>query len=110
MARTFTLREAADLLARLGDEPSVTGDGPGERARSLVRTLADERARRSSEEADDVPDPIGKPVEEHEEAGELIVAALLPILARLTTLYAGEQAVETATTSSRATAHVPPGA
>src|SRR3954451_19368864 len=30
LARTFTLREAAALLPRLGDEPPVTGGGPAE--------------------------------------------------------------------------------
>jgi protein-tyrosine-phosphatase len=78
LARTFTLREAADLLGLLGEwEPD--GDGFGERARSLVKALADARTRRTAED-DDVPDPISGPVEAHEEAGELIVGTLLPLL------------------------------
>jgi protein-tyrosine-phosphatase len=91
LARTFTLREAADLIARFGDEPPGAGDGLGERPPSLVRAMADERARRTSGD-DDVPDPIGKPVEAHEEAGELIAAALLPILRRLADLVAAGEA------------------
>ena len=58
----------------------------GERARSLVKALADVRSRRTSDDNDDVPDPIRGPVEAHEEAGELIVGALLPLLSRIAAL------------------------
>jgi len=93
LARTFTLREAADLLARLGDEPPVTGGGPAERARSLVAALAGERSRRTlDDDGDDVPDPVNRPVEVQEEAGELIAGALLPILRRVADLVAAEPA------------------
>jgi protein-tyrosine-phosphatase len=82
LARTFTLREAAGLLGLLGEwEPE--GDGFGERASSLVKALADARSRRAADDNDDVPDPIGGPVEAHEEAGELIVGTLLPLLGRI---------------------------
>jgi protein-tyrosine phosphatase len=88
LARTFTLREAADLLGLLGEwEPS--GDGFGDRARSLVKALADVRSRRTADDNDDVPDPIGGPAEAHQEAGELIVASLLPVLGRLAALVRG---------------------
>jgi protein-tyrosine-phosphatase len=89
LARTFTLREAADLLTLVGDEPGLDGDDLGERARSLVRALAGARSARSSDDGDDVPDPINGPPEAHEDAGELIAAALLPILAGLTALHVG---------------------
>ena len=44
------------------------------------------RARSMRTGKDDVPDPVGLPVEEHEEAGKLIVAALLPLLRRMADL------------------------
>jgi protein-tyrosine phosphatase len=85
LARTFALREAADLLGLLGEwEPE--GHGFGERARSLVKALADVRSRRAADDNDDVPDPISGPVEAHEEAGELIVGTLLPLLGRIASL------------------------
>jgi protein-tyrosine-phosphatase len=91
LARTFTLREAADLLALLDDDLEPTGRGLGERARGLVKAMADARSRRAGTDGDDVPDPIGCPVEAHEEAGELIVTALLPILRRIATLHPQRQ-------------------
>lgn len=86
MYRTFTLREAAALLALLGDA-EIPGADFGERARGLVRELADLRPRRHSSEDDDVRDPIGHPPEVHELAGEAIVEALLPLLRRLADLH-----------------------
>ncbi|WP_167760422.1 hypothetical protein [Blastococcus sp. CT_GayMR16] len=82
LARTFTLREAADLLGLLG-EHAPDGRGFDERARGLVQAMAEVRSRRTADDNDDVPDPISGPVEAHEEAGELIVGTLLPILGRL---------------------------
>jgi protein-tyrosine-phosphatase len=92
LARTFTLREAADLLRLLGEwEPD--GDRSGERARSLVKALADARPRHTADDNDDVPDPISGPVEAHEESGELIVSTLLPLLARIAAMVqAGDAA------------------
>lgn len=84
LARTFTLREAAALLAGV-DVSAMAGDGLLERARALVSALADARSRRPAGD-DDVPDPIGRPLEAHEQAGELIVAALLPVLGALADL------------------------
>lgn len=83
LARTFTLREAADLL-RLVDEDGTELRGDfGGRARALVAALAGARPRRAAGQDDDVPDPIDRPAEVHEQAGELIVSALLPLLRRL---------------------------
>jgi protein-tyrosine phosphatase len=85
LARTFTLREAAGLLELLGDvDPD--GDDLPSRARDLVREMATARSRHSSSQDDDVPDPINLPLEAHQEAGDLIAAALLPLLARLVDL------------------------
>jgi protein-tyrosine-phosphatase len=86
MARTFTLREAADLLALLGDDLEPSGDGLAERARTLVMAMAQARSRRQAGDGDDVTDPIGRPVEVHQEVGEAIAEALLPILRRLADL------------------------
>jgi protein-tyrosine-phosphatase len=119
LARTFTVREAADLLALVGEEPELDGDGLGERARSLVKAMAEARSRRTSDEGDDVPDPISGPPEAHEEAGELIAAALLPLLARIAALHTGDlgdvsPARQPAGARARATdpeaARIPPGA
>jgi protein-tyrosine-phosphatase len=83
LARTFTLREAADLIALLGDAPPAVGTPFDEQARALVQEMAAARARRHSGEDDDIRDPIGQPVEVHEEVGEAIAGALLPVLRRL---------------------------
>ncbi|MGY1812832.1 arsenate reductase/protein-tyrosine-phosphatase family protein [Blastococcus sp. SYSU D00820] len=83
LARTFTLREAADLAAMLGPDAQLPEGGFAERARDLVRQWAGLRGRRQSSDADDVPDPIGRPLEAHEIAGELIAPALLMVLDRL---------------------------
>jgi protein-tyrosine-phosphatase len=86
LQRTFTLREAADLLALVEDEVPAGEDFP-ERARALVQQMAAARSRRHSGADDDVRDPIGRPVEVHQEAGEAIVAALLPVLGRIVGLH-----------------------
>lgn len=86
MARTFTLREAAALLPLIEDSDDAVGEFP-DRARALVSAMAAARAgRRSGEEDDDVPDPIGLPPEAHEEMGEMVTEALLPVLHRLVRL------------------------
>lgn len=85
LARTFTLREAARLLELLGDVGPEGGDFR-QRAGNLVAGMAAARSRRQSGQDDDVRDPIGLPVEVHEEVGEVIVEALLPILRRLADL------------------------
>jgi protein-tyrosine phosphatase len=84
LARTFTIREAAGALA-LVESGAAEGATFGERARRLVAAMADARSRRPAGE-DDVPDPIGLPIEAHAEAAELIADALLPLLARLAAL------------------------
>jgi protein-tyrosine phosphatase len=79
LSRTFTLREAADLVALLdGHEPR--GSDFAARARRLVSDMAEARARRRSRDDDDVVDPINQPLEVHRHAGELIAAALPAVL------------------------------
>jgi protein-tyrosine-phosphatase len=92
LARTFTLREAAALLALVGDDVEPAGEDLGTRARNLVKALAEARSRRATDDSDDVPDPIGRPLDAHEEAGKLIAEALLPILARIAALHAAPAA------------------
>ncbi len=86
LARTFTLREASDLLDLVADDVAVQGGTFPDRARALVTALASARSRRPGGDDDDVPDPIGRPLEAHEEAGELIAGALLPLLRRIADL------------------------
>ena len=90
LARTFTLREAADLIGMLGDGSPLPGEGLAERARALVKEMATARSRRESGPEDDVADPIGKPLEAHQEAGDAIAQALLPVLARIVSLRDAE--------------------
>jgi protein-tyrosine-phosphatase len=86
LGRTFTLREAAALLDLVPGDAEMGGDTLPERARSLVAALASARPRRQGADDDDVPDPIGQPIEVHEEVGEVIVEALVPILRRIAEL------------------------
>jgi protein-tyrosine phosphatase len=85
--RTFTLREAADLVPLVGDAGGSPGVGLVEQSRALVRRLADARSRRRSRPTDDIPDPIGQSVEVHEAVGDAIAAALLPVLARIVSMH-----------------------
>lgn len=78
--RTFTLREAADLLSVL-EGRDLTGKDFGTRARQLVADMAEARFRRRSRDDDDVVDPINQSPEVHRRAGELIAESLTPLLA-----------------------------
>ncbi len=86
LSRTFTLREAADLVELLADV-DVPGDGLAERARALVREMNGARPRRQAGPGDDVRDPIGLPVEVHEEVGAAIADSLIRLLARIVALH-----------------------
>jgi protein-tyrosine-phosphatase len=86
LARTFTLREAADLIRLFEDDLDPGGETFAERARGLVRAMAAARSHRHGGRDDDVRDPIGHPVQVHEEVAEVIVEALLPVLRRLSSL------------------------
>jgi protein-tyrosine-phosphatase len=85
--RTFTLREAAALLALIDDDDVPPEGTLPERARALVGLLGRARPlRRGDATADDIADPIDRPAEVHREAGELVAGALLPILRRVASL------------------------
>jgi protein-tyrosine phosphatase len=94
LSRTFTVREAADLVGLLGTDVQVPGESFAERARALVKQLAAARSRRASGDADDVPDPIGEPLEVHQQVGELIAEALVPLLSRFVALRVPEATTE----------------
>jgi protein-tyrosine-phosphatase len=89
--RTFALREAADVVALLG-EVELPGTGLPERGRALVKEMAAARSRRTGGD-DDVLDPINLPVEAHQEAGERVAEALVPLLARIVALHDPDGAV-----------------
>ena len=91
LARTFTLREAADLLSRVDEGVDLPGERLANRARALVRQLAAARSAHVSSSEDDVRDPIGLPVEGHAEVGETIAHALLPLLDRLVALHVPDE-------------------
>lgn len=82
LQRTFTLREAADLVALVEPSATLGGDDLAERCRSLVKQMAAARSRRASDAGDDVLDPIGRPLEVHQEVAETIAASLIPLLDR----------------------------
>jgi protein-tyrosine phosphatase len=82
--RTFTLREASDLVQLL-DSVEPIGSDLAERARALVAEMAAARSRRGRRD-DDVPDPIEGPLEAHRLAGELIAGTLIPLFSRIVAL------------------------
>ncbi|MGR6967094.1 arsenate reductase/protein-tyrosine-phosphatase family protein [Geodermatophilus sp. URMC 61] len=86
LARTFTLREAAGLLEVVGEDVEVPGDGLAERARNLIKELAAARSRRQSGRGDDIRDPVGLPAEVHQEVGDAVAGALIPVLSRIAAL------------------------
>lgn len=86
LARTFTLREAASLLGIVGEDVDLAGETLAQRGRGLVREMAAARPRRVSDDSDDVRDPIGFPIEVHQQVGELIAGVLLPLLTRFAAL------------------------
>ncbi|MGY1652041.1 arsenate reductase/protein-tyrosine-phosphatase family protein [Geodermatophilus sp. SYSU D01119] len=84
LARTYTLREAADLIRIAGTGTDVPDRTPADRARRLVSRLNAARSRRHSGPEDDVQDPVGLSLEVHLEVGESVAAALIPLLDFLT--------------------------
>ncbi|SFF61624.1 protein-tyrosine phosphatase [Blastococcus tunisiensis] len=83
MFRTYTLREAADLLD--GVDVSGLPAGIDSRGTALVSALGGQRAtrRRGDREQDDVFDPIGHHGSVHQDVGDMIVEALHPLLEAL---------------------------
>ena len=48
--------------------------------------MAAARSKRPSDAGDDVADPIGRPLEVHQEVAEVIATSLIPLLGRLAAL------------------------
>ena len=86
LTKTFTLREASDLARTAIRTAAMEGEDLASRARSLVELMAAARARRQSTAVDDVTDPIGRSIEIHQQVGEAIGEALLPLLGHLVRL------------------------
>ncbi|MGY1774406.1 hypothetical protein ACI8AV_00965 [Geodermatophilus sp. SYSU D00804] len=79
--RTFTLLEAADLVSKGAVILSPALSDAGQQTHLGGRLATSRPLRRGA--AGDVPDPIGRPVEFHQQVGEQIAAALLPLLGHL---------------------------
>jgi protein-tyrosine phosphatase len=79
LGRTFTLLEAAELVAQL----DVSETHLPERVRGVVRAMATARSGRRSSEADDLADPAGRSVRVHQEVGETVADATLRVVGRL---------------------------
>jgi protein-tyrosine-phosphatase len=86
LSRTFTLREAASLVDLVGADADLSAGTYADRCRVLVKAMAAARSKRTSDAADDIADPIGHPVQVHQEVGEAIVQALLPVFGRIVSL------------------------
>ncbi len=85
MFRTYTLREAGDLLQSVDLTALPPVSALDERARALVAALGAQRAtrRRTDRDADDVLDPIGQRASVHQRVGEQIFDSLIPLLTAL---------------------------
>jgi protein-tyrosine phosphatase len=85
LGKTFTLLEAVGLLDVLDVRDDPAGGPSAEELRSMVDRLARGRSLlpRPHPGFADVPDPIGRPLEVHREAGRVIDDALRVILPRL---------------------------
>lgn len=82
LRRTFTLREAADLVKRADVVAGELGPLAG-RATALAERLHAGRSHRRSDGRDDIADPIGGSATEHEAAAQAVAGALRPLLAVL---------------------------
>ena len=104
LSRTFTLREAADLVQLVDATEQPDGDTFADRCRSLVKAMGAARSKRATDAGDDIADPIGRPLEFHEQVGDEIASALLPVLGRLISLrdVGGREALSLAGSDSPA--------
>jgi protein-tyrosine phosphatase len=95
MFRTYTIREAADLLENVDLRALPPVSDLDERARALVAALGAQRAtrRRADRDADDVFDPIGHDASVHQHVGDQIFTALIPLLQAVCDTRAGMDSV-----------------
>ncbi|MGK5172098.1 hypothetical protein [Geodermatophilus sp. CPCC 205761] len=78
LRRTFTLREAADLLLR-ADLAGMSRLPPDARVHDLCRRLDAARAGRGASDADDIADPVGRAASVHRDVVDAIATALRPL-------------------------------
>jgi protein-tyrosine phosphatase len=78
LRRTFTLLEARELLDR-ADRRGLEQLPLGERAHELALRLDGARAQRSSLDADDIQDPVGRRAAVHHDVATTIAGALRPL-------------------------------
>jgi protein-tyrosine phosphatase len=78
LRRTFTLREAADLLAEV-DLDGLRSLSPTARTRELALRLDARRGHRRVSREDDILDPIGHRQAVHHETAKAIATALRPL-------------------------------
>ena len=78
LRRTFTLREAADLLSEV-DLDGLRPLSPTARARELAVRLDARRGYRRVSQEDDILDPIGRRQAVHDETAKAIATALRPL-------------------------------
>jgi protein-tyrosine phosphatase len=85
MFRTYTLREAADLLGGVELHALPPVSRLEERAHALVAALGAQRAtrRRTGRDGDDVTDPMGQSSTVHQRVGEQVFSSLIPLLKAL---------------------------
>jgi hypothetical protein len=82
------LKEVTDAFV---DVPVDRQRGVEQQLSTAGQAMAQARSRRQGGEGgegDDVADRIGRPIEAHQEAGDAIAAALLPVLGRIAALAA----------------------
>jgi protein-tyrosine phosphatase len=88
LSRTFTLREAADLVRLVGELPD-TARTPDDDPRGLVGRLAAARRLRTTGADDDIADPIAGPPDAHARAVEDISECLDPVLDHVLRAWSG---------------------
>jgi protein-tyrosine phosphatase len=88
LRRTFTLREAADLLLR-ADLVGLRELPPRNRARHLAARLDAARVVGHPAAHDDIVDPIGQEASVHRQVAEAIATALRPLVDALTGVRPG---------------------
>lgn len=80
---TFTLREAASLLAAMDPASLAEEPDPASRARRLLTMFKQLRATRGERQGgnvDDIRDPIGQDLQAFQRVGDSIATSLLPLL------------------------------